>query len=277
MGGEMQEDGTPILAMPGGSSAPQSERYWEIDAIRGLALLGMLFYHFLACLVVFHIMVEDAAFLSYYNTYMLGSGIFVLLAGIAMILRHERMKGKTTKEYYGALVIKALFLLALGFCITIASWIGVSVFLGSESFIKFGFLNMLGVSMLLAIPLLRYGKWNIILGMVIIAIGVLIFPYINDPSWFYPLGIHADDFMMYTQDYFPLFPWFGVLLLGVGLGNVFYPRGRRGFTIREPGKIGEAIAKIGNGAVTLFIYLVHIPVIFVILWIFSSLTGIGYL
>ena len=277
MGGEMQEDGTPIRAMPGGSSAPQSERYWEIDAIRGLALLGMLFYHFLACLVVFHIMVEDDAFLSYYNTYMLGSGIFVLLAGIAMILRHERMRGKTTKEYYGALVIKALFLLALGFCITIASWIGASVFLGSESFIKFGFLHMLGVSMLLAIPLLRYGKWNIILGMVIIAIGGLIFPYINDPSWLYPLGIHAEDFMMYTQDYFPLFPWFGVLLLGVGLGNVFYPRGRRGFTIREPGKIGEVIAKIGNGAVTLFIYLVHIPVIFVILWIFSSLTGIGYL
>ncbi len=83
--------------------------------------------------------------------------------------------------------------------------------------------------------------------------------------------------MMYTQDYFPLFPWFGVLLLGVGLGNVFYPGGKRGFTIREPGMVGEVIAKIGNGAVTLFIYLVHIPVIFVVLWIFSSLTGIGYL
>jgi len=276
MGGEMEVNGTTVRGI-GEPGAPQSERYWEIDAVRGLAILGMLFYHLLACLVMFHIMVEDTKFLSYYNTYMFGSGIFVLIAGIAMILRHERMRGKTTKEYYGALVIKALFLLALGFCITIASWIGASVFLGSDAFIKFGFLHMLGVSMLLAIPLLRYGKWNIILGMIIVAIGAFIFPYINDPSWLYPLGIHAEDFMMYTQDYFPLFPWFGVLLLGVGLGNVFYPGGKRGFTIREPGKIGEVIAKIGNGAVTLFIYLVHIPVIFVILWIFSSLTGIGYL
>lgn len=277
MGGEMQVNGTAVRGI-GESGAPeQSERYWEIDAIRALAIMGMLFYHFLACLVIFHIMVEDAAFLSYYNTYMLGSGIFILIAGLAMILRHERMRGRPTKEYYGALVIKALFLLALGFCITIASWIGASVFLGSPAFIKFGFLHMLGVSMLLAIPLLRYGKWNIILGLIIIAIGAFIFPYITDPSWLYPLGIHAEDFMMYTQDYFPLFPWFGVLLLGVGLGNVFYPGGRRSFTIREPGMIGEALARIGNGAVTLFIYLVHIPVIFVILWIFSSLTGIGYL
>ncbi|WP_319378615.1 heparan-alpha-glucosaminide N-acetyltransferase [uncultured Methanocorpusculum sp.] len=277
MGGEVREYDDSILTESGDSQSSKSGRYWEIDAIRGIAILGMLFYHLLACLVLFHIIAEDPNFLSYYNTYMFGSGVFVLLAGIAMILRHERMRGRTTKEYYLALVIKALFLLALGFCITIGSWIGATLFLGSDAFIKFGFLHMLGVSMLLAIPLLRYGRWNIILGLIIIAIGAFIFPYINDPSWLYPLGIHAEDFMQYTQDYFPLFPWFGVLLLGVGLGTVFYPNGRRSFTIREPGKIGEAFAKLGNGAVTLFIYLVHIPVIFVILWIFSSLTGIGYL
>ena len=37
------------------------------------------------------------------------------------------------------------------------------------------------------------------------------------------------------------------------------------------------MAKLGNGTVTLFIYIIHMPVIFVILWIFSALTGIGYL
>ncbi len=277
MGGEMLEAGVQNRVMPSVSQDPPSERYWEIDAIRGIAILGMLFYHLLACLVVFHIVVEDPRFLSNYNSYMFGSGIFILLAGIAMILRHERMRGKTTREYYSALVIKALFLLAIGFCITIGSWIGASIFLGSEAFIKFGFLHMLGVSMLLAIPLLRYGKWNIIIGVIIIAIGAFICPYINDPSCLYPLGIHAEDFMIYTQDYFPLFPWFGVLLFGVGLGNVFYPHGIRFFALRGPGMIGVVLAKLGNGAVTLFIYLVHVPVFFVILWIISSLTGIGYL
>lgn len=268
----------PVHTMPGATGAPQSERYWEIDAIRGIAILGMLFYHLLACLVAFNIVVEDPKFLSYYNTYMVGSGIFIVLAGIAMILRHERMRGKTTKEYYRALVVKALFLFALGMCITIASWIGASVFLGSHAFIKFGFLHMLGISMLLAIPLLKYRKWNIITGLIIIACGAFIVPYIQDPSWLFPLGIHGEDFMQFTQDYFPLFPWFGVLLLGIGLGNVFYPNGKRGFTMKiKPGVILTGLAKLGNGMVTLFIYLVHIPVFFVILWIFSAFTGIGHL
>ncbi len=164
--GEVREYWDSILTVSEESQDSKSGRYWEIDAIRGIAILGMLFYHLLTCLVLFHIIVEDPNFLSYYNTYMFGSGVFVLLAGIAMILRHERMRGRTTKEYY----------LDLGFCITIGSWIGASLFLGSDAFIKFGFLHMLGVSMLLATPLLRYGKWNIILGMIIIAIGAFISP-----------------------------------------------------------------------------------------------------
>jgi len=274
---EIMEHNEPVHSIQGTLDAPQSERYWEIDAIRGIAILGMLFYHFLACLVMFHIVVEDPKFLSYYNTYVLGSGIFILLAGMAMILRHERMRGKTTNEYYRALVIKALFLLAIGLCLTIASWIGSAIFLHNGAFIKFGFLHMLGLSMLLAIPLLKYGRWNIIIGLIIIGLGAFIFPFINDPAWLFPLGIHGEDFMMYTQDYFPLFPWYGVLLLGVGVGTVFYPNGKRGFKMFKPGKIGLALAKLGNGMVTLFIYLVHIPVFFVILWIFSVITGIGFL
>jgi len=70
----------------------------------------------------------------------------------------------------------------------------------------------------------------------------------------------------------------GVLLLGVGIGNVFYPNGVRGFKLPyKPKIVLRTFAKLGNGMVTLFIYLVHMPVFIVILWIFSVLTGIGYL
>lgn len=41
---------------PGSPPRVKSERYWEIDAIRGLALFGMLYFHFLAILVMFHIL-----------------------------------------------------------------------------------------------------------------------------------------------------------------------------------------------------------------------------
>ena len=38
------------------------ERYWEIDAIRGIAILGMIFFHTLAALVMFHVIVETDSF-----------------------------------------------------------------------------------------------------------------------------------------------------------------------------------------------------------------------
>ncbi len=254
------------------------ERYWEIDAIRGVAILGMLFFHFLAVLVMFHIIVETDEFLKYYNTYVFGTAIFVLIAGIAMVLRHERMRGHTTKEYYIALTNRAVFLFILAMLITLATWIGDTVLLDGQAFIKFGFLHMLSVSMLIAIPLLRFRKWNLIFGLIIMAIGIFIIPTITSPEWLFPLGIHGPEFMLHTQDYFPIFPWTGVLLLGIGIGNVFYPNGIRGFTLNyHPKKVIHFLTRIGNGMVTLFIYLVHIPVFFVIMWIFGAITGIGYL
>ncbi len=253
------------------------ERYWEVDTIRGLALVGMIVYHFLACMVMYHMIVEDETFLSYYGTVHVASASFILIAGVALILRHARRKGRTTREYYRSIAVKALFLFGIGMLITFVSWIGATLFLHSDAFIKFGFMHMLGISMLLCIPFLRFGKWNFLPGILIVLLGIFVIPQFTEPGWLYPLGIHGADFMAYTQDYFPLFPWFGVLLIGIGLGAVFYPNGIRGFRLPEPGPLGRFFARIGNGRVTLAVYLVHIPVIFAILWIVSVVTGIGYL
>ena len=74
------------------------ERYWEVDAIRGIALIGMIVYHLLACMVIFHMIVEDAEFLTYYGTINIASASFVLIAGVALILRHARKKGEQPKS-----------------------------------------------------------------------------------------------------------------------------------------------------------------------------------
>lgn len=42
------------------------ERYWEVDAVRGIALVDMIVYHFLACMEIFHMIIEDEEFLSYF-------------------------------------------------------------------------------------------------------------------------------------------------------------------------------------------------------------------
>lgn len=256
------------------------ERYWEIDVIRGLAILGMLCFHGIAMLAAFHIIEENETFLKYYNLYVFGTAIFVILAGAAMILRHERMHrvGLTDKDYYLTLINRALLLFGIAMLITVGSWIGDSVFLKWDAYIKFGFIHMISVSMLIAVPLLRFKKWNILFGLILMGLGTLLIPELTSPEWLFPLGIHDAEFISHTQDYFPLLPWAGVLLLGVGLGNIFYPNGIRGFSLKyKPGVVLQKIAKLGHGSVTLLIYLVHVPVLFVIVWIFSAITGIGYI
>lgn len=255
------------------------ERYWEVDAIRGLALFGMIIYHWFASMVMFHMIVEDDTFFRYYNTIHIATSVFILVAGIALILRHERVmsKGKTTKDYYLSIVRRAMQLFIIAMVITVSSFIGARLFMGSEAFIKFGFLHMLSISMLLAIPFLRFGRWNFIPGFLIVALGVFVIPKITAPEWLFPLGIHGADFMELTQDYFPLLPWFGVLLIGIALGTILYPEGKRRFKIPDAGPVGKFFAKIGHGNVTLIVYLVHIPIIFIILWVISLITGIGYL
>ena len=261
---------------PGSPPRVKSERYWEIDAIRGLALFGMLYFHFLAILVMFHILEETNEFLFYYSPIVIVSAAFILIAGVAIVLRYNRMLGKPMGSYYREIAKKALILFFIAMCITALTWLASVVIYNDDVFIKFGFLHMLSISMLISIPLLRFGKWNILFGILIILIGVFIIPGIQDPGWLYPLGIHGADFMDHTPDYFPIFPWSGFILLGVGLGNIFYPKGVRSFSVRQPGILGRFFAKMGYGKVTLIIYLVHMPIFFVILWLLSITTGIGY-
>ncbi len=254
----------------------KSERYWEIDAIRGLALFGMLYFHFLAILVMFHILQETTEFFLYYSPIVIVSAAFILIAGVALVLRYNRMRGKPKCAYYCNIAKKALVLFFIAMCITTLTWLASVIIYSDDVFIKFGFLHMLSISMLISIPLLRFGKWNLLFGILIILIGYLVMPCIQDPGWLYPIGIHGADFLDHTPDYFPLFPWSGFILLGIGVGNIFYPKGIRSFSVKQPGIIGKFFAKMGYGKVTLIIYFVHMPIFFVILWILSITIGIGY-
>ena len=70
-----------------------------------------------------------------------------------------------------------------------------------------------------------------------------------------------------TLDYEPLIPWFGVLLVGVALGSVLYAGGVRCRALERFGEMPRAAAPVVFlGRHSLFVYLIHNPVIFAVLF-----------
>lgn len=149
-----------------------------------------------------------------------------------------------------------------GMCATVATWL----FLG-DGFIVFGILHLIGFAIVVAPFFLRFGRWNIIPGLLII-LASLPLGRIVGPYWLVWLGIHPSSF--YSVDYVPVIPWLGVVLIGMAIGFFLYPGGKRRFKIALPEtKALDFVCVMGRNS--LAIYLIHQPVIVAVLLVMASL------
>ena len=112
-------------------------RYYEVDAVRGTALLLMVLYHILFCLYFFGIIrwfdpqaVSGAA----------GAAVFIFIAGLSLILA-GRKPARTVK--------RGLQLLFFALIIT-----AVTGIIYPQGFVVFGILHLIGCGTILAIPFL---------------------------------------------------------------------------------------------------------------------------
>ena len=101
------------------------------------------------------------------------------------------------------------------------------------------------------------------LGVLLIGLGIWSRTWSTTSLWLLPLGGRA--YPIYMLDYYPLFPWLGVVLLGVALGRFLYPEGEARYPVRSPetrwlAPMLEALAFCGRHALT--IYVVHQPILF---------------
>ncbi len=91
---------------------------------------------------------------------------------------------------------------------------------------------------------------------------------LRGPAFLIPFGITYNGFA--TLDYEPLIPWFGVVLLGVALCLTIYKDGVRSGILTRIGEMPRLIAPLCFlGRHTLIIYLVHVPIIIAVLFLFG--------
>jgi len=256
----------------------KNERYWEIDAARGICLVGMIIFHAIFIMAMFNIIsvdiwenlicrniVEGINF-QYIH---LGTTLFVLICGFSLMLRQRRMEGLSKKAYNVAVIKRGLQVIIVGVIIALIGSIIIHFFIGDGRFMYFTILMMMGCGMIICIPFLGLKKWACIPALILILLGFFL-STIQGPAFLLPFGILPGDFM--PRDYFPIFPWVGIMLMGFALGSVLYPNGHRRFNVPQPNGFFRFLATIGK--YPLQIYVLHIPILAGIIALICLICGL---
>lgn len=239
-----------------------SKRYLLIDSLRGLALVSMILYHF--CYDVFIVYGRNPGWHRISPVHWWQQSIcctFILISGISFHFVRNKIKQGVILNACG-LIITAVTLIAL-----------------PEEAIWFGILNFMGCAVLcLAFlePLAK--KVTPQTGIFVSLMGFILTRHITSgeislftlfsvslPDWLYTpklttiLGFPHPGFV--SSDYFPLFPWFFLYLIGYYLWPLL-----RDVKILKTVSI-PGLSTIGK--YTLPVYMIHQPLCMVTAWLLS--------
>ncbi len=220
-----------------------------VDALRGLAVAQMIAFHFIYDLNHFGWlrlrMLIDQPWVGWRTAIVTQ---FLLLVGLGLVLRSSFRPAR------GDFFRRWLQIAGAALLVSIGSWM---VF--GPRYIYFGVLHFVAVALLLARPLLTLGPWNLALGLAAAAAGLML----SDP-WFNPAPANVLGFTEVkprTEDYVPIFPWLGVVLMGCGLGAIWQRAGwamppRLARLNEDPPRL-----LVWLGVWSLTVYLVHQPLL----------------
>ncbi|MCJ2513284.1 MAG: DUF1624 domain-containing protein [Candidatus Thermoplasmatota archaeon] len=231
------------------------DRFWEIDFLRGFAIILMIFFHIIYDLNFFSI--TNFRIYSGIILYIarLSASIFVVLAGISLSISYSKSKNwLKTNDIILKFIKRGLKILFLGVIISVITWFYIP-----RGFVVFGILHFIGTSIILSLIFIRYRVINIIFGLFFIIVGFYLKSLTFDFNILIPLGFIPNNF--WTIDYFPLFPWFGIFLIGISIGNIIYPDFKRKYEIKDLSKklLVKSFCFLGRNS--LLIYFLHQPII----------------
>lgn len=228
-------------------------RFWQIDFARGLAVVLMVIFNWSVTLDYFKIFSSGGGWLYWWLFPRLAASSFILLAGISFFLMAEKIKNfeeLKKKSFYRGIKIFALGLLATA----------ATFFLTPNYTVWFGILHFFGISFLLAPFFVNVGKINLVLGILVLALGFYLNTLPQQNSFLLWLGLPPENFT--TFDYFPLLPWFGVFLLGVFFGEKIH----RNFS-RPKNYPNNPLCFFGRNS--LAVYVAHQPLLIAVLYLFG--------
>jgi len=236
-------------------SSIKSPRMPFIDWLRGLSILLMVIYHFSYDLDLFGYI--DTAFgkgLWIPFRYIIVIGFLTLVGVSLVIVHHEQINWKSVNKRSVQLLIAGLLVSASGY------------FVAAHKITVFGILQLILVSSLLVLPVIKKPVAALVLGICVFVIGHTYTSSVFNNVWLHWLGMA--EIIRPALDYVPIFPWLGIVSIGVYVGHWFISdKGRKvgAFTLSQHSnliirKTHQFIEIMGQHS--LVIYLVHQPIMF---------------
>jgi len=237
----------PYEGATAGHTRPVATQRWDaIDVARGLAIAAMIVYHFSWDLSFLKLIETNILHVTAWRWFARSiAGSFLLLAGIGLVLAHAQ--GFRRLPFLKRLAKVGGAALA----VTLATF-----FAFPESYIFFGILHCIAVSSVFALPFLRlHPALTLIAAIFCLAAPSLFTSPALDAPYLDWLGLGATDPV--TNDYVPIFPWFGMVLIGAALGRLLLSHaGTIGLARwRAQDSLSRTLAWMGKKSLP--IYLIH--------------------
>jgi uncharacterized membrane protein len=237
------------------------QRYYLVDLLRGIAIALMLYFHFSFDLAHFGFTESDF----YHDPYWLNLrtfivSLFLFVVGISLVLATRNgIRYRNFSKRIGLLLLFSVI-------ITLNSY-----FMFPGRIIIIGILHFILLASLLGLLFLRFYYLNLLLGIAIILIGVTVQHAVFDNVWYHWIGMmtHKPS----TEDYVPLVPWFGVVLLGIFFMQYARrcPRLEMILQHKIDHPVADGLSFLGRHS--LVVYVIHQPILYGLTWAVSIMTG----
>jgi uncharacterized membrane protein len=179
--------------------------------------------------------------------------IFISLAGVVSVLSAD---GKYIRDVLRKTLRRTLILAVCALTVTLVTYTLIP-----EQRISWGILHFLTLTSVLGLLTLRTGYLAFLLGIVCLTLPYLSFTSLSSP-WLIPLGYPPSDY--YSADYYPLIPWMGYYLIGQVIGYAL-SRNKNLLSHLDSRIFPHSFLSF-LGRYALMIYMMHVPVIYGVMW-----------
>lgn len=256
----IEKNSLKLVKGPGELRSRLGFRNLELDAFRGFAILLMIGFHFTHDLRVFGS--KSLSVISWIPQFYwdwFPEFIGILFFSIVGISARVKFDGLTTPEF-------KFFLrqaLKVGACALLITT--VTAYFTPKQTIYFGTLHCIAVCSVLVYPFLKYPKLTWWVGGVIASFGFVLEQMRFSSGTLFWLGFAQKG--QTGGDWYPLMPWFGVLLLGSAAGKFWIEKfmtKETDFTKKfEKSFLAGPLSLMGRHSLS--IYLLHQPIMIAVL------------